>query len=129
MGQPMRLPHGLPLWGLTQQKGNVQAEILLDGPPRTGKPSYGLDAPGVVWGLLGGGGAAILTGVLLLFWPMLARFPWARSLGIAALNAGGWCVLSGLLMVASSFHGKFRARDMLLARLHLRGNESLLDVE
>jgi len=31
-------------------------------------------------------------------------------------------------MVASSYYGKFRARDRLLACLQLRGTESLLDV-
>ncbi|HEX5409177.1 MAG TPA: class I SAM-dependent methyltransferase [Gemmatimonadaceae bacterium] len=99
-----------------------------EGQPPRGRASYGLDAPGVVWGLLGGGAAAGACGLLLHFWPVLTRFEWAPSLGITLLNAGAWCLLGGVLMVASSYYGKFRARDRLLARLQLQGTESLLDV-
>jgi len=80
-----------------------------------------LDAPGVVWELLGGGVAAGVCGLLLHFWSVLTRFEWAPSHGITLLNAGAWCLLGGVLMVASSYYGKFRARDRLLACLQLRG--------
>ncbi len=87
----------------------------------TAKPDYGLDAPGVVRNMFL---AALATAGLAVV---------GRTRAIPALtSAGAWMavsfMLSGLLMIASSRVGKLRARDRLLDRLRLAGDERVLDV-
>lgn len=80
------------------------------------KPSYGIDAPGVIRNLLLIGAALIAAGIL---------FP--RPLGWAVWS-GGFVALGGLAMVASSLWGKQAKRDRLLRSLALRGDERVLDL-
>ncbi len=49
-------------------------------------------------------------------------------LGAIACYNGLWMVPTALLMVRSSFVGKFRERDRLLDGLQLKGDETVLDV-
>ena len=93
--------------------------------PALRRADYGLDAPGVVrtLGLLGTTFLAI--GVLLL-----SRHPLGglRAIGSIGLWMGGSWAAASLLMIASSRYGKLRARDRLLDRLALHGDETVLDV-
>jgi arsenite methyltransferase len=91
------------------------------------KPDYGIDAPGVCRGLFIGGLAASVVGFFLVRWAFRhseSAIGWA----FMVQNSGIGCLIGASLMFASSRFGKFRARDRLLARLKLRGDESVLDV-
>lgn len=96
------------------------------------KPDYGLDAPGLVRGFLLGGAAMMAGGYLLSWWGFTAKRLALRAIPISAGNAIFWTglalFLESFLMMASSYFGKFRARDLLLDRLNLRGDEAVLDV-
>ncbi len=83
---------------------------------------YGLDAPRVV------GTFAMLGTALLLGGLALARSPALAQLGGALLWPGASFAITATLMWASSRVGKLRARDRLLDRLSLRGDETVLDV-
>jgi arsenite methyltransferase len=89
---------------------------------------YGLDAPGVFRGLLIGGLGAAIVGFFLVRWAFRAQTGFAIGMGFMVLNSGIGCVIGACLMLASSYIGKFYARDCLLERLKLRGDETVLDV-
>lgn len=92
------------------------------------KPDYGLDAPGVVRGFLIGGPALLIAGWFLNAWSRPRGIGPLIGLSSAMLGAGIVLFLESFLMMASSYYGKFRARDKLLAGLNLRGDETVLDV-
>jgi arsenite methyltransferase len=92
------------------------------------KPDYGLDAPGVFRGLLIGGLAATIVGFCLVRWALHGHSGQWIGMAFAVQNTGIGCLVGAALMFASSRYGKFRARDRLLSRLNLRGDETLLDV-
>ena len=100
--------------------------------PDAAKPDYGLDAPGVVRGFFIGGPLLIVAGRLLIAWGNSRGITIPRGIplswGYAMFYTGIVLFLEALLMTASSRYGKFRARDLLLDRLNLRGDESVLDV-
>lgn len=92
------------------------------------RPNYGLDAPGAARALL-------IVGLILLpaGWFAAARglalhLDWLNGLGRASFNTGFGCLCGAALMFYSSYIGKFRQRDGILRRLHLRGDETILDV-
>lgn len=89
---------------------------------------YGLDAPGVFRGLLIGGLAAAIVGFLLVRWAFRGQTGFAIGMSFMVLNSGIGCVIGASLMLASSYLGKFHARDRLLERLKLHGDETVLDV-
>jgi len=88
----------------------------------TRTPDYGLDGGRAVRAIFVVGPAAAIGGFFL------ERS--APHLGLAyALQISGIVLLAlAVLMFASSRFGKLRARDRLLARLKLRGDEAVLDV-
>lgn len=92
------------------------------------KPDYGLDAPGVFRELLSGGIAALGLGVFLAAWTERNHSGAVSGTASFISNAGIGCLIGASLMFASSRFGKLRARDRILDRLHLSGNESVLDV-
>ena len=92
------------------------------------KPDYGLDAPGIVRGFLFGGPVLIVAGWFLSAWARTVPFGVLIGLGNAMFCTGIVLFLESFLMMASSYYGKFRARDRLLDSLHLRGDEIVLDV-
>ncbi len=100
--------------------------------PSSQKPDYGLDAPGLVRGFLLGGPVLIVAGWLLARWGFTRdhSFPAAVpiSLGFAMFWTGICFFLESFLLMASSYYGKFHARDRLLDGLQLAGDETLLDV-
>jgi arsenite methyltransferase len=91
------------------------------------KPDYGLDAPGLVWGFLSGGPALAVAGWFLSGWAKANKNGPLIGFGAAMFCTGIVFFLESLLMMASSYYGKFRARDDLLDSLHLRGDETVLD--
>jgi SAM-dependent methyltransferase len=84
------------------------------------KPSYGIDAPGVIRNML-------VIGVALL-----AAFAVLRHFKIdfqyACLWTGIVLIIEGILMLAYSKWGKLRHRDRMLALHTWRGDEQVLDV-
>ncbi|HTV57902.1 MAG TPA: class I SAM-dependent methyltransferase [Verrucomicrobiae bacterium] len=96
------------------------------------KPDYGLDAPGLVRGFLLGGAAMMAGGYLLSRWGFTAQRVAFRavpiSTGMALFWTGLALFLESFLLMASSYYGKFRARDRLLDGLRLTGHEAALDV-
>ena len=92
------------------------------------KPDYGLDAPGLVRGFLFGGPALVVAGWFLSGWAKENNNGPLIGFGAAMFYTGIVLFLESLLMMASSYYGKFRARDHLLDSLHLRGDETVLDV-
>jgi cyclopropane fatty-acyl-phospholipid synthase-like methyltransferase len=90
------------------------------------RANYGIDAPGVIramtlMGLVLGGAGLILQGVT-------DSASVASRLGATVLWPGGSFIATALLMLASSRFGKLRARERLLNRLALHGDEIVLDV-
>jgi arsenite methyltransferase len=84
------------------------------------RPDYGIDAPGAVRNLILGGAAALVLAVVSYFcdWGLTRM---ATSFAVAWLAVAGW-------MVWDSKVGKLWSRDRLLDGLHLRGDETVLDV-
>ena len=87
-------------------------------------PDYGLDAGRAVLAMFIVGLAAVIGGFLL------GRRNLSSHLGPAyTLQIFGFCCLVlASLMFASSRFGKFHAKDRIIARLKLRGDETVLDV-
>ena len=86
-------------------------------------PDYALDAPALIWVLFGLGSVAIAIGLV-----MSPHAGLAAVASYAVLVFGVLCLILATLMFASSRFGKLRARDHLLDRLKLRGDETVLDV-
>jgi arsenite methyltransferase len=84
-------------------------------------PDYGLDAGLLVYAMFIVGLAAAIGGWLLV------RTGW-HAIAFAVQIFGYVCLILASLMYTSSRFGKLRARDRLLARLKLRGDEAVLDV-
>jgi SAM-dependent methyltransferase len=87
-------------------------------------PDYGLDAGAAVRAMFIVGLAAAIGGFLIERWTL------NQHLGLAyTLQIFGVCsLILALLMFGSSRLGKLHARDHILARLKLRGDEAVLDV-
>ena len=85
---------------------------------------YGYDAPGVMIGLLAGGGAGIMLGFVVT---ALIPGGW-RALGVALAVLGAVPLFFGLLMVVYAFAGKSRTREHILTLANLRDDDTVLDV-
>jgi len=92
------------------------------------KPDYGLDAPAVCRNLFNGGLAALGIGVFMALWGERNHSGAVSGIGSFIFNAGIGCLIGAALMFASSRFGKLRARDRILDRLNLSGDETVLDV-
>jgi arsenite methyltransferase len=84
------------------------------------RPNYGIDAPVAVRNLILGGVAALVLAVVshLFDWGLTRM---ATCIAVGWLGVAGW-------MVWDSKVGKLWSRDRLLDGLHLRGDETVLDV-
>src|SRR5260221_145882 len=87
-------------------------------------PDYGLDAGAAVRAMFIVGPAAAIGGFVIVRWTLSGDIGLAYTLQIS----GFCCLILASLMFASSRFGKLHARDRLLARLKLRGDEAVLDV-
>lgn len=92
------------------------------------KPDYGLDAPGVVRGFLFGGPVLTALGYFARAWATPRNIGPVIGISYSMFYCGIVLFVESLLLMASSYYGKFRARDRLLDSLHLRGDETVLDV-
>lgn len=90
------------------------------------RANYGIDAPNVIrtMALLAMG----LIGAGLVLQAISHAGSSTARLGVTLLWPGASFGVTSLLMLASSRFGKLRARDRLLDRLALRGDETVLDV-
>src|ERR1700678_2626021 len=95
---------------------------------REKKPNYGLDAPGLVRGFLFGGAALFAVGYFSLAWSTPRNIGPLIGISYSMFYCGIVLFSESLLLMGSSYYGKFRARDRLLDSLHLRGDETVLDV-
>ena len=86
-------------------------------------PSYGLDAPRTVVGLLIGGALGLLAGLAVLATWTPVRLAGA-ALALASVVPLGYSVL----MVDYARRGKFRVRDRILGSVAWRGDEQVLDI-
>lgn len=92
------------------------------------RADYGIDAPAVLRNLLVFGLGAIALGSLMYL--LRERLPrnLATSLASTGWWAGGFLLLTALLMLLGSRVGKLRLRDKLIASIPWRGDERVLDV-
>jgi arsenite methyltransferase len=90
-----------------------------------GKTDYGWDAPGIMLGMLGIGGALLAASVTLA---VVLPFVYAMGLGIVLGVAGIAPLLLGLAMLQYGLAGKLRTRDAILNLIKWRGDETVLDV-
>ena len=88
------------------------------------RPRYGVDAPGITAGLLGGGAALAGASAWLAHRDGAA----ARAAAVATGIAGGGAALFGGAMLAYGLDGKYRIRDLMLDLVDWRGDERVLDV-
>jgi arsenite methyltransferase len=86
-------------------------------------PDYGLDGGRAVRAMFIVGLAGLIGGVILVRWSFSGN---AVAHGVQIF--GLFFLVLASLMFASSRFGKLRARDRILARLKLRGDEAVLDV-
>jgi SAM-dependent methyltransferase len=89
------------------------------------RPSYGIDAPGVIRGLIGGGLAGMAAGWAANRYggsPFITA-P-AAIIGISAIVP----TVLGASMIAYAARGKHRLRDWMLDRHPWRGDETVLDI-
>ena len=99
---------------------------MLDKPRLVkGKANYGWDAPGIMLGMLGIGGALVVTGVVLA---VTRPFSFSQSLGVVLSAAGAVPFILGLAMLQYGLLGKLRTRDAILNLVSWRGDERVLDV-
>jgi arsenite methyltransferase len=89
------------------------------------KPSYGIDAPGVIRNLFLAG--AFFLAIALIF-PRVTIGHVEFDLTPGFLWPAGWFFLTGTLMLIYSLIGKFRHRDRMLTKVHWTGAEQALDV-
>jgi arsenite methyltransferase len=87
-------------------------------------PDYGLDGGRAVRAMFIVGLVAAIGGCLIARWTLSGHLGLAYTL----LISGFCCLILASVMFASSRFGKLHARDRILARLKLRGDEAVLDV-
>jgi arsenite methyltransferase len=85
------------------------------------RPDYGIDAPPVIAGLAGGGGAAVIAGLALRAWDL-------PVIGWSAIVVGAILAVEAAMMLLYARVGKFRHRDRMLAMIAWRGDEQVLDI-
>ena len=86
---------------------------------------YGVDAPGVIVGLIGGGLVGVAAGATI--W-MLVSISWIVSAGAVLVVASLVPVILSLSMVAYAWRGKALLRDYILDLHKWRGGEMVLDI-
>ena len=94
----------------------------------TGRPNYGIDAPGVVRRFFQMGVLGIVLGLGSIFATKRAVLPWAHIVTFPALAIGSTFLLEGAIMLWGSRVGKLRLRDKLIGSIPWRGDELVLDV-
>jgi SAM-dependent methyltransferase len=98
-------------------------------PPRPQRPNYGIDAPTLVrnFFLIGISGLVLIAVKLFVLDPDRPMQWWHWVLN-TAIGLGIYCLIAPCVMIWGSKVGKLRLRDRVLDSLHLRGDETVLDV-
>jgi ubiquinone/menaquinone biosynthesis C-methylase UbiE len=96
-------------------------------PGKRGTFAYGLDAPGVVWTLVGIGGVGLITFVAMMLGAWSARSGIAMVL-FPVMFGGAACGLTGLWLLWYSAAGKVRSRERRMDQIPWQGDERVLDV-
>lgn len=94
----------------------------------TKRANYGIDAPAVLRNLSISGLGAVALGTVAYLLRETLPLGLSRSLRNMGWWAGGFLLLTALLMLLGSKVGKLRLRDKLVASLQWRGDEQVLDV-
>jgi SAM-dependent methyltransferase len=89
------------------------------------KPDYGIDAPTVVRNLLLAAAASVLITIVFPR-PTIGHVTFVLNPGL--FYTAAWLTVPAVLMLHYSKAGKFRHRDLMLAKLHWTGTETVLDV-
>jgi arsenite methyltransferase len=97
---------------------------MISGNPNPAR-HYGIDAPSVIVGLIGGGLVGVAAGTTT--W-MLIKTDWIASAGAVLAVASVVLATLGLSMVAYALRGKALLRDYMLNLHQWRGDEMVLDV-
>jgi len=97
------------------------------------KADYGQDVPGLVLENFIVGGILAFLGVFMRGWGQSESRESSTArliswLGLATFVVGMLSALEGMAYIGASRVGKLRLRDRLLDGLHLRGNETVLDM-
>jgi arsenite methyltransferase len=90
------------------------------------KPDYGIDAPGVIRNLIMIGLALAVAGSFLPPKVVIGGVKFGAR--VMFIITGSVLFAEGLLMLLYALHGKFKHRDRMLAMIHWRGDEQVLDV-
>jgi arsenite methyltransferase len=88
------------------------------------KPDYGVDAPGVVRGLLGGSLLALCISGVSIIW----FHGWLSAISGLLVVIGVILLILGISMIAYAYVGKHMLREHLLAQHEWRGDEVVLDI-
>lgn len=88
------------------------------------KPDYGVDAPGVVRGLFGGGLVALISCIISKVW----LSGWFNLISGLLILVGTVLLILGVSMLAYAYVGKHMLREHLLAQHEWRGDEVVLDI-
>ena len=92
---------------------------------KDGRTGYGVDAPGVIRGLIGGGLAGMAAGFVA------SRYGGSPLISVPGAIVGIGAIVPTVLgasMIAYAAGGKRRLRDWMLNRIVWRGDETVLDV-
>lgn len=93
------------------------------------RADYRLEAPKIVRTWFGIGAGSVILGVVIALWA--ATLAHGRSIIVDDLliGFGGWSFVVGCWIVWSSQNGTIQAANRLLQQLHLRGTETVLNVD
>jgi arsenite methyltransferase len=94
----------------------------------TRRPNYGVDAPGVIKGLGGGGLACILLTFIVLLIGSPRHSVLVTWIFVCSLNIGDGLLIGAIAMLCSSKFGKPIVSRHLISSLKLKPYETVLDV-
>ncbi len=89
------------------------------------KINYGIDAPGIMRGLIISGALILSAGIAV---PKIIDNKIVHYIGYLLIIAGAVIFLLGIAMFAYGLKGKYRTRDLMLSKITWTGNEQVLDI-
>jgi len=89
------------------------------------KVNYGIDAPGIMRNLIIFGALTIVTGLAITFF---YNHTVLKYISYVIILVGTVFFLLGMAMLAYGWTGKYRTRDLMLAKIKWTGSEQVLDI-
>ncbi len=89
------------------------------------KVNYGIDAPGIMQNLQAFGSLAVAAGIAVILY---SANVYLKFVGILVVVGGSFFLILGLAMLAYGLRGKYRTRDLMLAKVKWTGSENVLDI-